>query len=93
MTDLTAATPPRTGTDEFARDARESIARADEETRRKFKALWVKSASLEAAASGVASFNDAVAAGRLPRALPYDCALKVIGALEAAGLKIVRDKR
>jgi len=86
MTDLTLSAT-------FANEAQEDIARADEETRSKFKAGWIKSASIDAAARGVAPFNDAVAAGSMPRALPYDCALKVIVALEAAGLKIVRDKK
>ena len=52
MTDLTLSAT-------FANEAQEDIARADEETRSKFKAGWIKSASIDAAASGVASFNDA----------------------------------
>ena len=76
---------------DFADDARESLAWADEVTNRKHKKIWVRIAAQEAVASGVLSFHEGVASGGL--SAPLDCALEVIIALEAAGLKVVRDKR
>jgi|TARA_R110000824_G_scaffold13675_1_gene59205 hypothetical protein len=63
---------------------------ADPRAYRKHRKTWVRIAAQDAVASGVLSFHENVARGG-PSA-PLDCALDVIFALEAAGLRVTRDR-